>query len=84
MSDGEVPVSMLQATWFCTDAVQSRNKNKECMYNNQQWDLNNQQFPSTSKPCCISGILGFELRVKWQVFSIEELCVLRKAQCRFP
>lgn len=75
---------MLRATWFCTEAVQSGNKNKDCMYDNQQWDFNNQQFPRTSKPCCISGILGFELKVKRQVFRIEELCVLRKAQYRFP
>lgn len=54
------------------------------MYNSQQWDFNNQQFPTTSQPCCISGILGFELKVKWQVFSIEELYVLRKAQYWFP
>lgn len=63
---------------------QSSNKNKDCMYNSQQWDFNNQQFPTTSQPCCISGILGFELKVKWQVFSIEELYVLRKAQYWFP
>lgn len=80
---GEVQVSVLHTTWFCTEAIQSANRNKECVYNSQQWDFNNQQFPTASRACGISGILGFGLKVKWQVFGLEEQYVLRKAQHRF-
>lgn len=40
--------------------------------------------PNTSKACCISGILNFDLKVKWQVCCRKEQYVARKAQCRFP
>lgn len=75
---------MLHTTWFCAETIQSGSKNKDCVYNSQQWDLNNQQFPTTSKACCISGVLGFDLKVKWQVFGLAEQGVLRKAQYWCP
>lgn len=41
MPGGEVQVSMLQATWFCREAIQSGKENKDCVYSSQQWGFNN-------------------------------------------
>lgn len=74
MLDGEVQVSELRATWFCAEAVQSGSKNKDCVYNRQRGVLitnNSQQLQA----CCIPGVLGFDLKVKWQVFGLaEQVC----------
>lgn len=75
---------MLRSTWFCTEATQSGNKNKDCVYSSQLWDLNNQQFPATSEACCISGILRLDLKVEWQVFGLAEQYVFKEAQYQCP
>ncbi|CAK6434550.1 unnamed protein product [Pipistrellus nathusii] len=84
MGESQVSMRLTEDVVLCRSKIQSGSENKVCVYNSQRWDLNHYQFPTASQACCISGVLGFGLKVKWQVFGPAEQGVLREAQYQGP